>query len=102
MSDKNQMDCYYAQGGLIGEAIRKEQKESSLAGAHGSATRWAAIGDTIETTLHDGRKIVSDVPNSLVCATANQLIASGRWRVSPNDQALPRGGAEMTSNETQS
>ena len=50
----------------------------------GSATQWASIGDTVETTLSDGRTMRVEIVNSPQCACANDLIATGRWKVSPN------------------
>lgn len=57
-----------------------------FAEARGSATRWCAIGDTIETTMSNGSVMTHEITNSMACAFANELIASGRWQVSPNDR----------------
>lgn len=65
-------------------------KPGQLAGARGSATRWCAIGDTIETTMSNGSVMMHEITNSMACAFANELIASGRWQVSPNAEVSDR------------
>jgi hypothetical protein len=44
-------------------------------------TRWCSRGDTIATSLTDGRTMTATVPTPESCAEANHLIATGRWRL---------------------
>lgn len=60
--------------------------KQALAEAPGSATRWAARGDYVETELSGGNLYRVKVETAEACAEANRLIALGRWRVSPNHQ----------------
>lgn len=63
---------------------QSESAPGGSAGAHGSATRWAARGDYVETELSGGSLYRVKVETAEACAEANRLIALGRWRVSPN------------------
>ena len=60
------------------------QDGQPLAARAGSATRWAARGDWVETTLSGGTVYRVKIATDESCAWANQLIAHGRWKVSPN------------------
>lgn len=59
----------------------------TLAGA-GSATKWATRGDWVETKLSTGTHFRFQARTLQLCAYANELIASGRWQVSPNAQPI--------------
>ncbi len=56
----------------------------------GSATRWAARGDYVETQLSGGNIYRVQVTTPEACAEANRLIELGRLRVSPNALGEPR------------
>jgi len=58
----------------------------------GSATRWAAVGDTIQTTMSNGSVMTHTINNPMDCAFANELISSGRWQVSPNTEVSHTAG----------
>ncbi len=38
------------------------------------------VGDSIETTFSDGRKVVMSLPTPESAAYANELILQGRWK----------------------
>ena len=44
---------------------------------------FACIGSDIETEFSDGRIVIAHISNSEMCAVANELIMTGRWKLSP-------------------